>query len=171
MSARRIAFVLGAASAIASGWYFFVYLTRWEWNRAIVSGLIFLAAEIALVGGVVLERLGRVGRELAATRRPEPRPELLARVREAAPPSRSPFAWLDPDDGRLGVFVPVLLGAGVIVSAVAWVVERVARATARPSLERGLALRLGSLALPEDGLVPEAEPADPLGLLAPEIPR
>jgi hypothetical protein len=72
-------------------------------------------------------------------------------VREAAPEPRKPFAWLTPD--RTNVFVPVLLGAGVIMSAVAWVVEKLARATAGTSMERGLALRLEPLAPPAGGLL------------------
>jgi hypothetical protein len=35
---------------LISAWYVFVYLYRWEWNRAIVAGIIFLAAEVGLLG-------------------------------------------------------------------------------------------------------------------------
>jgi hypothetical protein len=57
----------------------------------------------------------------------------------------------------------VLLGAGALLSGVAWVVERLARATAGRSAEQGLARRLGALDLPAGGLL---EPvADPLALL------
>jgi hypothetical protein len=88
---------------------------------------------------------------------------VLARVREAAPEPRNPFKWLSPD--RSNVFVPVLLGAGVIVSGIAWLVERIARATAGSSLERGLAVRLEPLAPPKGGLL---EPrADALTYFAP----
>ena len=48
----------------ASGAYVFVYLYRWEWNRALVSGVIFLAAEIALLGALILDRVARLGRRL-----------------------------------------------------------------------------------------------------------
>jgi hypothetical protein len=75
----------------------------------------------------------------------------LHRLRESAPPPRPVFAWLAPD--RTGVFLPILLGAGVLASALAWVVEGLARATARPVLEERLASRLGALALPAGGLL------------------
>ncbi len=51
------------------------------------------------------------------------------------------------------MFVPVLLGAGVVLSALAWVVERLARVTAGAALERGLAVRLAVLSLPPEPLV------------------
>jgi hypothetical protein len=66
------------------------------------------------------------------------------------------------------VFVPVLLGAGVIVSAIAWVVERLARATAGRNMERGLALQLDAIAPPAELI---ASDADPLTLFAPKQGR
>ena len=59
MNARRIAYAALFGTVLAAGWYFFAYLTRWEWNRAVVSALIFLAAELALLGALVLDRIGR----------------------------------------------------------------------------------------------------------------
>jgi hypothetical protein len=47
----------------------------------------------------------------------------------------------------------------VLASAAAWAVETLARATARPVLERRLAGRLGALALPAGGLLRPAPPA------------
>jgi hypothetical protein len=169
---RRIAYLAAIVTAAAAGWYFFSYLEKWEWNRAIVSGVIFLAAEIAFVGALVLDRLGRLGRsigELREERAREPRPELLARVQEAAPEQRNPFAWLTSD--RSNVFIPVLLGAGVIMSAFAWVVEKIARISAGPKLERGLALRLERLAPPPGGLLPPSTTSYAPLLLVPEARR
>jgi hypothetical protein len=77
--------------------------------------------------------------------------DVLQRVRETAPPPRPVFAWLAPN--RTGVFLPILLGAGVLASALAWMVEGLARMTARPVLEERLAARLGVLALPAGGLL------------------
>jgi hypothetical protein len=164
MTGRRIAYAVAALTIAASGYYFFVYLTRWEWNRALTSGVILLAAEIGLVGALVLDRIGRLRANLVpvSPRRGEPRPEVLARIRESAPAHRNHFAWLRPD--RSNVFVPVLLGAGVLFSGIAWIVERIARATAGKSMEKGLALQLEGLA-PPDSLI--ARESDPMALFAP----
>ena len=61
------------------------------------------------------------------------------------------------------MFIPVLLGAGAVLSALAWVVERLARATAGRAAEQGLATRLGALEPPTGGLLDGG--ADPLALL------
>src|SRR4029077_9867448 len=85
MTGRRIAYLAAIVTIAASGYYFFVYLTRWEWNRALTSGVILLAAEIGLVGALVLERIGRLRTSITsnATGRREPRPQVLARIRES----------------------------------------------------------------------------------------
>ena len=156
MSVRRLGLLALVATLGASGWYVFVYLYRWEWNRAVISGVIFVAAETALIGTLVLERLGRLERRIdESERRPArtPDPAVLARVREGAPAPSEPFAWLTKRTNDTSVFVPVLLGAGVVFSALAWLVERVARVTARPAAEQSLARRLDSLALPAGGLL------------------
>lgn len=169
MNARRIGYLAVVVTAAASMYYFFVYLTRWEWNRALTSGVIFLAAEIALFGALALDRIAKLRGAITATpepsagRRVEPRPQVLARLRETAPAHHEHFAWLKPNGTN--VFVPVLLGAGVIVSAVAWAVERIARATAGRSMERGLAVRLEALQPPAGGLI--VVEADPFALFAP----
>jgi hypothetical protein len=92
--------------------------------------------------------------------RPAPDPRVVRRLHEAAPPSRIlPFAGLERSSQQLSVFVPVLLGAGALLSAAAWLVERIGRMTAAPELERGLARQLESLALPPGGLLDDG--ADP----------
>jgi hypothetical protein len=159
VTARRIGYLVGIASAIGSGVYLLVYLYRWEWNRALIAGVFFIATEVGLGLAVVLSRLARMERRLdEAIARPVapptvPDPVVLQRIEEAAPAPARPFAWLDEDATRMNVFVPLLMGAGMVVSALAWAVERLARATATPRLERGLAARLGPLALPEGGFV------------------
>lgn len=164
MNARRLGYLAAIVTLVASGVYFFVYLDRWEWNRALISGVIFLAAEIALLGGLALDHIRALRAAQAASDQPRrgPNPRVLARIRDSAPPQRIRFAWLRPD--TTNVFVPVLLGAGVVFSGLAWVVERVARATAGRSMERGLAVRLGSLELPQTLISPDA---DPFALFAP----
>ena len=85
---------------------------------------------------------------------------VLGRLREHAPEPHDHFAWLRDTTGRTNVFLPVLLGAGVLASAAAWVVEHVARVTTIPALERRLAERVAVISLPAAGLV-DAVPAEP----------
>lgn len=153
-AARVIGLLALLVVMVAAGWYVFVYLHRWEWNRAIVSGVIFLAAEVALLGALVLERLTRVLRRVETMDRPDER--VTAILREHRPEPLHPFAWLEPN--RSNVFVPVLLGAGVVLSGLAWLVDRIARLTAGPSIERGLAQRLSRLQPPPEGLLGEQQP-------------
>jgi hypothetical protein len=150
INVARIRTVLAFATLAGSGTYFFLYLYRWEWNRAIVSGVIFLAAELALIGWLLSDRIR--GMQQRLDRPTEPDQQVLTRLRETAPDARVNFEWLRPND-QLSVFVPVLMGAGVVLSALAWAVERLARVTARPVAERGLARRLDVLAIPTRGLL------------------
>ncbi|HEV2758886.1 MAG TPA: hypothetical protein VGV86_04890 [Acidimicrobiales bacterium] len=167
MKPRRISAVLGAAVLASTALYFFVYLWRWEWNRALIAGVLFIATEIAVAAVVVLNRLRGLEDRLAATE-----PAVLARIRESAPPPRDHFEWLSPKSGQLGVFVPVLIGMGVVASGLAWLVERLARVTAGPALERGLAARLGPLAWPAGGLIPDgSDDDDPLAMLDHPAPQ
>lgn len=82
-----------------------------------------------------------------------------ARVHAAAPARSEAFDWLRPEDvarrDGVSVFVPVLLGAGVLLSGVAWVVERLGHLTAGPVAENRLVRRLDSLALPPGGFLDE----------------
>jgi hypothetical protein len=55
------------------------------------------------------------------------------------------------------------------MSGIAWIVERLARATAGPVAERGLAARLDGLALPAQGFATAAR--DPLDLLRGPVGR
>lgn len=170
MSTRLLRTLLGAVTLAASGVYTFVYLYRWEWNRALMSAAIFVAAEVAVTGSLLSSRLKVISERLDAQAAPAgARPAVtpaaarqarLDRIRETAPPSRVDFAWLRRP-GQMNVFVPVLMGAGVLMSGIAWIVERLARATAGPVAERGLAARLDGLALPAQGFVtPDRDPLD-----------
>lgn len=166
MNARRMATTLAAATLAGSGTYLFVYLYRWEWNRAIIAGVFFLAAEVALSTAAVLGRLSAV--ETAQRQGPDaPSPRVLNHVREAAAPPRDHFAWLRPQSERMGVFVPILMGAGFVLSGLAWLVERIARSTATPRLENRLAVALGAVSLPSGHLLGtgEVEEGDDLALL------
>ena len=155
--ARKVALAALVVVMAAAGWYVFVYLYRWEWNRAVVAGVIFLAAEIALLGAVVIGRLTTLSRRVDGLHQ-APDERVLRRLRDHAPEPAKPFAWLERS--QTNVFVPVLLGAGVVLSGLAWLVDRIARLTAVPTMERGLARRLTTLQPPPEGLL-GAAPVDP----------
>lgn len=154
--------ILAIAVLVFSGAYLLIYLYRWEWNRALVSGLFFLAAEVALLAAVILNRLRGIERRLDEMQRQSVEP-ILTRIRESEPERSSPFPWLGPKTEGFGVFIPVLLGAGVIISGLAYLLERVAKMTATPVAEHDLARRLAPLAPPSGGLVPthQLEPTPP----------
>ena len=154
---RRLGLGVGLASAAATAAYTIVYLYRWEWHRALMAAVFLVVAEVALAAVAILRRLSALDQRIDTMAAASPPPEtvdVLHRVRETAPPPRPVFAWLSSQ--RTSVFLPILLGAGVLASAVAWMVETLARATARPVLERRLATRLGALALPAGGLLQPA---------------
>ncbi len=173
MIARRLGLAIGVVTLVASLIYLFVYLYRWEWNRALTAGVFVIVSESALLGAALFERLRRI--EARLDQRPAPPAAAvtaaLGRLEETAPEAHDHFAWLNVRSGSTNVFVPVLMGAGVVLSALAWAVERLARATARPVLEHRLADRVAGLALPEGGFLsrrqPEPVPADVALLLAP----
>lgn len=161
MNSRRAVVLPAAVTLVASGTYVFVYLYRWQWNRALVSAAIFIAAELGLMAWLLADRLRRVERRLdLATVDAERR--RLEVIRSAAPPTRTRFAWLARPEG-MGVFIPVLLGAGALLSGLAWIVERLARATAGRAAESGLASQLAALEFPSGGLLDGG--TDPLALL------
>lgn len=154
---RRFATAMALGVLAASGIYVLVYLFRWEWHRAIITGIFFLAAELALSVMVVLRKLGSMEARmqgLAAVSRPAASTDpVLERLRSTAPEPSKPFEWLDPTSRTTNVFLPFLLGVGAVTSALAWVVEHLARHSAIPVMERRLAGSLAPLALPAGGLV------------------
>ena len=156
MTARRVGQVLTLVVLATSATYMLVYLYRWEWNRALVAGLFFVAAEVAVIGTSLLRRLRSIEAKLDDAAASRPAPTAAARIHEAAPPPADRFAWLRDSVTHTNVFVPVLLGAGVVLSLLAHAVERVATATATPVLERRLVTRLQPLALPPGGLLAPA---------------
>ena len=163
MTARRLRYAVAVVALLCTGVYLFVYLYRWEWHRAIVAGVLLIAAEVGIATSVLLDRMRSIERRLDRLADVEAARQVEARIQEAAPEPRVNFDWLRQDADRMSVFVPLLLGAGVVLSGLAWVVERVARATAGPALERGLTLRLSPLTLPAGGLLTPA----PLPTFAP----
>lgn len=164
---RRLVLALPLSMGVVCGAYTIIYLVRWEWNRAIIAGLFFVAVELVFIAMVVVDRLRAVEARLddLIHRPPAPPPDEVVHdaIAGAAPPAHDHFGWLRDQVGRTNVFLPVLLGAGVMASALAWVVEHVARATLSPLRERRLADSLGVLRPPTGGFLdatapPSAEP-------------
>ncbi|MEV0298476.1 hypothetical protein [Nocardia sp. NPDC050710] len=149
MNARGVGVFLAITTLIATGAYVFVYLYRWEWNRAIMTATLFIAAEVALVGMLVTRRLRALEHTLGST---DERERTARIVHAATPAPRVTFGWLARPD-RLGVFVPVLLAGGVLLTGLAWLVERLAKATAGPAAERRIIDGLDRLRLPADGFL------------------
>ncbi|MEV7137861.1 hypothetical protein [Streptomyces tauricus] len=166
---RRVAYFFGGAAAAGAGTYVVVYLYRWQWQRAILCGVLLLVVEVLLLGIVLLGRLARIEERMRdADRRQE---DVLARLREKEAPASTGgdrFRWLDDEPASpTYVFVPVLMVTGVLLSGLAWLVQRIAAATARPTAERRLAGRLSVLAAPDpdggtdlDDLPPPGAPRD-----------
>jgi hypothetical protein len=163
---RRISLAGVTGVLVASGAYALIYLFRWEWHRAIITALFFVAAEIGLGISILLRRMAGLEQRLdrlEATSAPaaplDADPAVLARIQEAAPAPSKPFAWLEPGSGITGVFLPFLLGVGALASGLAWLVEQLARRTTAPVLERRLARSLAPLSLPAGGLLGTAPSA------------
>jgi hypothetical protein len=159
---RRAAYFFGGAAAAGAGTYVVIYLYRWQWQRAILSGVLLLVIEVMLLGIVLLGRLARIEERLRdADRRQE---DVLTRLREKeARPTSDRFRWLDEPTSRTYVFVPVLMVTGVLLSGLAWLVQRIASATARPTAERRLAGRLAVLAAPDPAGGADLDDLPPLG--------
>ncbi|NUS43768.1 MAG: hypothetical protein HOQ24_08795 [Mycobacteriaceae bacterium] len=152
MLVRTIAGTVLGATLIGTGTYFFLDLYRWEWNRAIVAGIVFLAAEILAVWLLLNNRLSRVLAHAGGPSNRERQIRDRLRHNRSAGDSRA-FAWLAETRQNAGVFVPILLGAGLVLSGLAWLVERVARATAGFADDPRIAARLSRLGPPEGGLL------------------
>ena len=158
---KTIAWLAGIGTLVASAAYMIISLNRWEWNRALFFGLIVLIAEVGLATGLVLRRLARhgvqpQGRSRGSRHPPRDRPAVADR-----------FAWLrEPQSQGFNVFITFLVGGGVILSAIAWLVDRVASKTSSPA-GRATAWRARSSAIsyPSGGLL-----LDDITVLAQEVP-
>ncbi|MDT0275470.1 hypothetical protein [Blastococcus goldschmidtiae] len=148
---RPVIWTTGTLALLASGGYVLVYVYRWEWHRALLVGILFLAALVGMSTALVLRRLGRLERTVSAPSRAD---DALQHLR-AAPVELPRFRWLAPHDpDRVGVFIPLLIGGGVLLSGAAWLVERVAGSAARAGVEEDLAGDLRGLSFPVAPLVP-----------------
>jgi hypothetical protein len=157
---RTIGWLAGVGTLLAGALYMVVSLNRWEWNRALFFGLIVLIAEVGLATGLVLRRLGRLETGL------HPDAEVLGVLRDTRPPTANRFAWLkETSQGQLNVFITFLVGGGVMLSAVAWLVDRLASKTSTPIGEGRLAAELRRISYPRGGLL-----LDDVTVLAQDVP-
>lgn len=158
---KKIAWLAGLATLLGAGWFSALSLNRWEWSRALYFGLVFLVAEVALASALILRRLGESG---ARRRGGEPDPEVLAAL-QASRPRANRFEWLAPVSGRTNVFITMLVGGGVLISGLAWLVDKVASRTTTPAGEAKLAQDLGRIRYPRGGLL-----VDDVTVLAQSVP-
>jgi hypothetical protein len=169
MTASRVARFLGVTVTIVvlvvSGAYILIDLARWEWHRAVSSSIFFLAALVVLATSVVLRSIRRLENRLdrmEANSVPGTAPgttQAVGRLMSPAGPGRH-FEWMRRPPDRLGVFVPVLLGAGVVLSVVAYAVERLAGALCSSTLDPETAEELGTELRLGDGPVVEVAAHD-----------
>jgi MFS family permease len=158
---KMIAWLAGVGTLVAGAVYMIVSLNRWEWNRALFFGLVVLIAEVGLATGLVLRRVAR----LEHRTRDEFDPALREILRASRPPSRDRFAWLKESPSQMNVFITFLVGGGVILSGLAWLVDRVASTTSTPLGEERLARTLGNISYPRGGLL-----VDDVTVLAQDVP-
>ncbi|MFI1352067.1 hypothetical protein ACH4TV_00545 [Streptomyces sp. NPDC020898] len=165
---RRVAYVFGWLAAAGAGTYVVIYLYRWQWQRAVLCGVLLLVVEVMLLGIMLIGRLSRIEEQVRETqdqvrengRRQQ---DVLTRLRETPEQqSAGRFRWLDEPAERTYVFVPVLMVTGVLLSGLAWVVQRVASVTAKPA-ERRLAGRLAVLSAPDPAADTDLEDLPPAG--------
>ena len=86
-----------------------MYLYRWEWNRALISGVIFLAAEIAVIGWALNSKLS----ESRPPGRRDPCPPHRRPPRRGSQPTLNRLRLAPSPSDKFNVFVPILLGAGL----------------------------------------------------------
>ena len=88
--------------------------------------------------------------------RPRPRfhDETLTALKEARPELPDRFAWLKESmRGTTNVFITFVVAGGLIISAIGWLVDRIASKTSGALAEERLAADLRSIAYPPGGIV------------------
>jgi hypothetical protein len=157
---KVIAWLAGLGTLLAGAFYLVVSLNRWEWNRALFFGLIVLIAEVGLATGLVLRRLARLEHDLRG-----PADPAVVQILNETRPTRDRFAWMRESTGQLNVFITFVVAGGVLLSGIAWVVDRVASKTSSPAGEERLARQLDPISYPAGGLL-----LDDITVLAQDVP-
>jgi hypothetical protein len=157
---KLLAWLAGIGTLIGGTIYMVVSLNRWEWNRALFFGLIVLMAEVGLAAALLYRKLSRIDRA------PTYQKEMLAVLRDTRPEPPDRFAWLkEAARGGPNVFITFIVGGGLIIAGIAWVVDRFAARTSTAFAEERLAAELRSIAYPPGGLV-----VDDVTVLAQDMP-
>jgi hypothetical protein len=158
---KLLAWLAGIGTLIGGAVYMIVSLNRWEWNRALFFGLIVLLAEVGLATGIILRKLARIDRA------PSYQTEMLAALRETRPEPPDRFAWLKETarGETTNVFITFIVGGGLIIAGIGWMVDRIASKTSTALAEQRLADELQSIAYPDGGLV-----LDDVTVLAQDFP-
>jgi hypothetical protein len=160
---KKVMWLFALATFFGGLVYTVISLNRWEWNRALFFGLVMVVAEVGLGTGLVLRKLDRMEESAEQRERTEVK-GVLQDTRVA--PHR--FEWLAPEEvvSRSNVFITMLVGGGVVLSGLAWVLDKLAARTTT-SLEEGrLAGDLTRISYPQDGLLP-----DEITVLAQSVPH
>jgi hypothetical protein len=156
---KIVAWLAGTLTLIGAVIYMVVSLNRWEWNRALFFGLIVLIAEVGLAAGLILRKVTQQGQS-----RPYD-PAIHSIVRDSRPPTPNRFRWMQESARDLNVFITFLVGGGVVISGVAWVVDKIASKTSTPAGEVRLTRQLEVISYPRGGLL-----VDDVTVLAQDVP-
>jgi hypothetical protein len=143
--ARVVTWLALAAVIAVAGGHFVYYLFQWEWGRAAIAGTGFTAALVVGSTFLFLNRVQRIEQRLdrlleLAQSGPAASPDGLGRETVTDIEPRPDFPWLSSaspqalgilalvayEPPREAVFIPVFLAAGLVISAAAGLVERVA---------------------------------------------
>ena len=156
---KVIAWLAGTATLIAGAIYMIVSLNRWEWNRALFFGLLVLIAEVALATGLILRKLARLSRPQTYD------PAIHGIIHDSRPATPNRFQWMQDSARNVNVFITFLVGGGVVISGVAWVVDKIASKTSTPAGEIRLTRQLEAISYPRGGLL-----VDDVTVLAQDVP-
>jgi MFS family permease len=157
---KLLAWLAGIGTLIGAAVYMVVSLNRWEWNRALFFGLIVLIAEVGLATALLHRKLTHIDRA------PSYKNEMLAVLRDTRPEPPDRFAWLkEATRGGPNVFITFIVGGGLIIAAIGWMVDRLAARTSTALAEERLAAELRSIAYPAGGLI-----VDDVTVLAQDVP-